>query len=300
MKKVPPGDKLRVEDAVDNIVEALDDIQRGVDGDEKDELIRAKAKAKSIMASLKSTADDMDPMSLLECAQELSNYLGSMMNMSMDWAKQQGSQGPLTDRSRAALSLDDLLKQIENTEVEDNKVNTESLDSLMASLNDLNQPEWVKAAQAKQGTFEDVVAQVAQEVKRSVEKYKGTAETKAIADALQELASAARAGKRQQMLMAGRAVAAHIIQFIKQLQALAERVAQKNPMYQDKLIRFTHALRNFGTQMKIMLSVKASSIEKDADADESLASITRSLGQVMTEALTTIEIVKVTILKEPL
>eukprot|EP01120_Amphizonella_sp_Union-15-10_P015102 TRINITY_DN7654_c0_g1_i4.p1 TRINITY_DN7654_c0_g1~~TRINITY_DN7654_c0_g1_i4.p1 ORF type:complete len:653 (-),score=205.77 TRINITY_DN7654_c0_g1_i4:90-2048(-) len=299
IKKTPPTDKLVVEDLADHIGEQLDNVLQAIDSEEKDELIRAKAKAKSIMASIKATADDMDPMSLLECAQDLSGYLGSMMNLSMDWAKNQANEGPLTDKARAALDLDDLLRQIENTKVDDAPVNTESLDALLASLNELNEPS-APVPQVVTGTFEDVVAEVAIEVKKSVVKHKGNKESKDVADALQELANAARAGKRQQMIVSGRAISAHIQQFIKQLKDLSDRVASKNPMYQDRLIRYTHTLKNYATQMKIMISVKASSIERDADADESLASITRGLGQMMTEALNTTEIVKVTILKEPL
>jgi len=50
--------------------------------------------------------------------------------------------------------------------------------------------------------------------------------------------------------------------------------------------------------LKILTSVKASSIDLDKDTDESLNSITRSIGKVITEGLTQMEIVKKTIFKE--
>ena len=45
-------------------------------------------------------------------------------------------------------------------------------------------------------------------------------------------------------------------------------------------MRSATGLRTFGTQLKILCSVKAASIETNKDNDESLASLTRNLGEV--------------------
>ena len=99
------------------------------------------------------------------------------------------------------------------------------------------------------------------------------------------------------MLIASRAVSAHLLQVIKEINDTIAQMGSKNPKEQDRLPRAAQALRNYGTQLKILTSVKAASIEKDNDADESLLSITRGLGNVLAEAIFTMDTVKITVLK---
>jgi len=54
---------------------------------------------------------------------------------------------------------------------------------------------------------------------------------------------------------------------------------------QDQLLKCAQALRNYGTQLKILASVKAASIEESRDTDESLSTLTRNLGEAVQVAL---------------
>lgn len=293
LKSTDPSDKPAIENNTDKVEDKLRDILDDLGADDVDDLIRSKARAKQIMASLRDASEDLDALSLLEAADELSRRMAEMMDIGVNWAR---GQEPTSDRSRAALNMDRLLAQIENTPTDSKYSTNESLDSIVSSLSDLTfdtNPE-----PASEGVFERAIEEVAQNVKKAVNEHHGILEARNIAETLAILAQAARKGERQKMIMAGRTLSTQIQEFIKVLLALANRVAAKNPMYQDRLIKFANALRNYATQMKILISVKAASIEKDADADESLASITRSLGHMITDAVTTMDIVKVTILKE--
>jgi len=174
-------------------------------------------------------------------------------------------------------ALDDILKQINNIQAEDFK-------------------SFEEQASTPLGAFERAIAEVALNVKRSIQVPYTLEQAKALSEELAKLAAAAKSGKRQEMIMAGRNIADLIKALVKQLLELAKQVASKDPIYQDKLITLAHALQNYSTQLKIMISVRASS-DQDRDAEESLASITRSLGNALTEAISTASIVKTAILK---
>jgi len=82
---------------------------------------------------------------------------------------------------------------------------------------------------------------------------------------------------------------------------MADEMPNNNPrekQRQNNLIRAYQGLRNYSTQLKILTSVKASSIHTDKDTDETLNSITRSIGKVITDGLSEMEIVRKTILKK--
>ena len=50
------------------------------------------------------------------------------------------------------------------------------------------------------------------------------------------------------------------------------------------------ALKNFGTQVKILTSVKAASDLDESDSDDQIISVIKSLGKTTTDALASIEI----------
>ena len=51
------------------------------------------------------------------------------------------------------------------------------------------------------------------------------------------------------------------------------------------------ALKNFGTQVKILTAVKAASDLDESDSDDQIVSVIKSLGKTTTDALASIEIV---------
>jgi len=122
-----------------------------------------------------------------------------------------------------------------------------------------------------------------------------------LANELYNLSAAARNGDRQAMLLASKAASANILLFCKKLSELAARIPCTNAQQkkeQDRLYNCIQALKNYSTHLKILTSVKASSIHLDKDNDESLFSLTTALGNVFTDALTAMDVTKRTILKE--
>jgi hypothetical protein len=123
----------------------------------------------------------------------------------------------LSDKARTALDIDALLSSIENQTA--SEPNVESIDKLLGSLQSLTQAiKPVPAQPAEPQKFEDVVDHVAQAIRTKVDeteiKYQ---EATNVADALTALATAARNGQRQPMMVAGRAVATHIAAIEKEL-----------------------------------------------------------------------------------
>jgi len=105
---------------------------------------------------------------------------------------------------------------------------------------------------------------------------------------LANLARAARSGNKQDMLLAAKQASVFIIAFCKQLEILSKQIPGRNiaeKKEQDNLFRYQQALRNYGTQLKILSSVKAASIEDSKDTDASLTTLTRNLGDVVQASL---------------
>jgi len=152
---------------------------------------------------------------------------------------------------------------------------------------------------ATSSPFEEVVEQVARTIAEKVKSVKSE-EADDVSKHLANLASAARSGKRQEVLSEGREVAQSIKKFSEMLRACANQIPKTNPhflTYQDQLIRGAQSLDNLSTQLRILTSVKAASVEKDKDTDATLNTIVQSVGAVIGEGLTTIDITRATILK---
>ena len=99
------------------------------------------------------------------------------------------------------------------------------------------------------------------------------------------------------MLIASKAIDAHVKAFCKKLQLLNQKIPGENARQKrekERIHRSMQALKNYGMQLKILTSVKAASIDSDKDTDESLSSLTNSMGEIFQDALTAIDIVQKT------
>jgi len=262
----------------------LTNLEQQLKSNVKDDILNNRAKVKTNIANLKQTSNDQNSNGVVTSAAELDKNVKNMVSGASTIAK-------TYTKPNQSLQVNNLLNQIEKKQIQEIKQDSvpQLIDSIKKSVIPKQEPK----------TFEDVVDKVAQDIRDKVAttelKY---AEAGNVADALTQLATAARKGQRQQMLVAGRSVATHVATIEAELRALAQRVGNKNPIVQDKLIRFAQALRNYSTQLKILTSVKAASIEQNTDSDATLSSITKSLGNVLTESLSTIDVAKINILKE--
>jgi hypothetical protein len=299
-----------------NIGSALNDLVGTLGGDRVDDVAKARGKAAALAARMKELMEAGDINGMMLVAQELADYLRGMMDDAGNLARLQRG-GNLSEQASAALALDDLLRQIESNNVTSGsgvratcyipnlfpslthlvfEQDLANIGSLLDSLGKLAANEAPKDAP---NTFEAVLEEAADTIAEAVREAKtDNTASLGVVDELKRLAAAARAGQRQAMLISSRAVAAHITSVTQQMQDVIKKMGQKNPKEQERLHKASQALRNYATQLKILTSVKAASIEKDADSDESLFSVTRGLGYVLGEAVGVLDIVKITVLKE--
>jgi len=105
-----------------------------------------------------------------------------------------------------------------------------------------------------------------------------------VAVELAHLASAARGGEKQKLLLSAKATSAQLQAFAKEITDLANRIPGKTPRerdLQEHLLRSAAGLKNYSMHLKILASVKAASIEESRDTDESLSTIARDVGDIM-------------------
>eukprot|EP01126_Amoeba_proteus_P047236 TRINITY_DN5382_c0_g1_i14.p1 TRINITY_DN5382_c0_g1~~TRINITY_DN5382_c0_g1_i14.p1 ORF type:complete len:356 (+),score=70.72 TRINITY_DN5382_c0_g1_i14:2306-3373(+) len=146
--------------------------------------------------------------------------------------------------------------------------------------------------------FEDVVEHVAGVIHTMANEC-SCEPAKDIGFHLTQIAKSARVGNKQGMLQEARAASTKINELCKLLRSRAAS-SPKNPqerVIQDRMIRAAQALQNFAMQLKILTSVKASSVDVDKDTDESLSSIVRGIGKAIQEGLISVEISDRTISK---
>jgi hypothetical protein len=285
------------------ISDALQGLVAGIGADKLDELARNAGCVAPNAAKLRdSIGDGMDINGFMNLAQQLGVELSSLLGFANDLARSQKGSGKLSEDASAALALDDLLRQMESqTAPAAGSATLADLNSLLDQLNKLDKasaaPAGPPAGQEK--TFDAVLERAAETIQTAVrESQMDNAVSEGIVSELRKLAAAARGGQRQAMLLSSRAIAANVQSLVTEISSVLGKMGAKNPKEQDRLIRNSQALRNFATQLKILTSVKAASIDKDNDSDESLFSVTRGLGKVVAESIGSLDTVKITVLKE--
>jgi len=247
--------------------------------------------------------DDLDLGDLLDTANSLADLMRGMIGETTCVAENLGSNTDmLTDAARSAFDLNNLLRDIEFGQfdsMEDAQMMSEHVSALRGGNDEfLSLDPPMSLAEAT--SFEDITAAVAFNIKRQCdEQAENISKTGAnVAQELANLSRAARNGNRQQMLLSAKAASAHIGAFSKEILALAQQIPAKNAherSFQDHLIKCSQGLSNYSTQLKILTSVKAASIEETRDTDEALSTIAIDLGDIISQALTTMSITNQTV-----
>eukprot|EP01123_Difflugia_compressa_P010123 TRINITY_DN3607_c0_g1_i1.p1 TRINITY_DN3607_c0_g1~~TRINITY_DN3607_c0_g1_i1.p1 ORF type:complete len:1066 (-),score=312.92 TRINITY_DN3607_c0_g1_i1:83-2947(-) len=281
LRRVDPTDQRALRNLLDQIPDRMDDWQDRFRNTDKDDAIEAIAKTNNILATMGSLDEnDMDLGDLLGTAGELSNLMRGLIGDTSGIARKLGTNpSNLTAAAKAALDLDNFLKKLEGEEEEVLKPIELPETPLFAPHSD-EYFEEISLSSAK--TFDQVLAAVANEMHQAAKNL--SAEADSLAKELASLAKAARSGNKQDMLVAAKAASAFVIAFCKQLDILAQKIPGRNNAErreQDNLYRYQQALRNYGTQLKILSSVKAASIEDSKDTDASLTTLTKNLGEVV-------------------
>lgn len=272
------------------ISDALSGLVTSIGADKLDEVARAAGRVAPNASKLRDTiGDNMDINGFLNLAQQLGDELAGLLGFASDLARSQKGAANLSEDAAAALALDDLLRQMESQTVPGGAsgATLTDLNSLLDQLNKLgadSAPAGPPPGEEK--TFDAVLERAAETIQTAVrEAQMDNAVSEGIVAELRKLAVAARSGQRQAMLLSSRAIAANVSSLVSEIQSVLGKMGPKNPKEQDRLIRNSQALRNFATQLKILTSVKAASIDKDNDSDESLFSVTRGLGKVVADAI---------------
>jgi len=301
LRRINPADAHRIKNLMDEIPDRVDNWLDDFRGDTKDDALKAAARLGNLMASLGNIGDeDSDLGDLLATAGQLSDLLRGLIGNTGDTARKLSmTERELTPAAQAALNLDRLLKEIQGGDTD----KARDLPKTQEVAVDLPAPKWtpasetmfdnIKLSQAR--TFDEVAAAIAREIHELSKKISQDGDN--LAMELANLARAARSGNKQAMLLAAKACSAHILAFCKQINDVANKMpakSQHEKKDQDQLRKCAQALRNYGTQLKILTSVKAASIEESRDTDESLSSLTRNLGDAVQVALKGMIAVEVT------
>eukprot|EP01130_Rhizamoeba_saxonica_P010949 TRINITY_DN4525_c0_g1_i1.p1 TRINITY_DN4525_c0_g1~~TRINITY_DN4525_c0_g1_i1.p1 ORF type:complete len:2789 (-),score=1037.32 TRINITY_DN4525_c0_g1_i1:18-8384(-) len=292
------------------VLDVLDDLALNLDG-VNGNFIADQAKANNIMAGLNLFGKNLGLDELLNNASDLADLLANLTSNAKVQARDIGKSGTtLTGAAQAALNLDDLLSNLENSASTPRDIGeVGDMGSLYSALSNLANPKPSTPRKVAEPvhveenpeTFEDMIDKVAHDIEVQMEAIDSEIqEGSDIAIELRKLAKFARDGERQSMIISGRTCAAQLMAFTKRIRITADAIPGANTrqkMEQDNLYRAIQALRNMGTQMKILTSVKAASVEDDKDTDETLMNITSNIGRLVTDSLTHCDTAEKTIIK---
>jgi len=238
---------------------------------------------------------EMDLGDLLNAAGELSDLMRGMVGSTASVAQELGcSEQPLTEAARNALELGGLLNNLSNVgwSAPASSI-SEQVRGKMDAMRPASSSSPFDNAPAvsldKARSFEDIAQAVAYNIhqqNKSMDFQSKTGENVAVE--LANLASAARGGDKQKLLLSAKAASTQIQAFAKELTELANKIPGKTPRereLQEHLLRCAQGLKNYSMHLKILSSVKAASIEQSRDTDESLSTIARDLGDIITQSL---------------
>jgi len=293
--------ELAIKKKTNELLKTLDNVLDDIKSSTKDNVIKACAKGNNLLGKINSNNGKVDLSHLLKTATNLSDHLKNMTKNTQHFAREVGRNSvSLSGAAQAALEMDRLLQSLEGDgKTSDTFITAPSSTSLLGYDHSEDIPRPIIE---NPKTFEEVVDKVARDILVQNDNLtEKSVESTNVAKELFNLSTAARNGDRHAMLLSSKAISTNIAVFCKTLNTLASRIPgttfiQKKE--QERLQNCIQALKNFSVQMKILTSVKAASIDTDKDVDESLFSLTTSLGNVFTEALRAMDVTKKSILRE--
>uniref|UniRef100_A0A6B2KX37 Vinculin n=1 Tax=Arcella intermedia TaxID=1963864 RepID=A0A6B2KX37_9EUKA len=315
LRRLNPADTKGLFFVMDAIPYQMDEQLDTLRNTSGDDVKKALAKAKNWEATLNVADDELPDLGdLLGTAGNLRNLMRGLVGDTSSLAREIGANSKdLTQAAKAALEMDKYLMDLETAysfdddakkpkpaptpapkaEVKAVVAPPPSAVGLGVLSNELF--EEISISQAK--TFDQVMAAVASDIHKTAQTSNKEADN--IASELAKLAKAARSGSKQEMLVAARAAAAFINAYCQQLSDTAKRIPNRNhaeKKEQDNLIRYQQALRNFGTQLKILSSVKATSLDSSSETDDTLITLSMNLGDVLKASMASLTTVNSVIL----
>jgi len=278
---------------LDQIPARIDDFNNSIRNTEADDLRRAQAKANNLLATLGAIDDDdMDLGDLLTTAGHLRDLMRGLIGSTSNVARQIGvDDKDLTPAARAALEMDELIRRLENGENPRQRnagapIQQQPISPGAYSSGGRNDHIFENISLKTAKTFDEVLAAVAKEMHDAAQGMSEEADNLAVE--LAKLAKAARGGNKQDLLVSAKAAAAYMTAFSRQIENLASKIPGRNfaeRKEQDNLMRYKLGIANYATQLKILSSVKAASIEDTRDTDATLKTLTLNLGDVIQASL---------------
>jgi len=279
----------------DAVTDCIDALRK----DAHDNLITATAGALNESDVLTTYGKQLNPQEVSQIADNLSTHSKNLMAAADDVSKDIGRSQttPTVKPAQSPVSMPSAVQAIAQTPHQQKPQPV--LDVVIADIQGIAYPKPApkvvkpppvvkKAPQS----FEDVVDNVAEDISAKAREVE-CAVAGDIGTHLANLARYARSGDRQSMLQEARAAALKIAELCKMLRDYAQRIPGKThqeKVIQDRLIRAAQSLSNYATQLKILTSVKAASLDRDKDTDESLTSIVTGIGKQIDEGLTSLDI----------
>jgi len=210
----------------------------------------------------------------------------------------------LTDRAKAALDLDRLLNDLDNSSKPSTPTQTQSVEDLLASLSELagagagsKSAKQPPPSQPTQLTTQ--ISGVAKEIKAktansgSLEGTQLHSLSQNLASDLQKFADADSGNSRSDLIVIAKSVSAHIVGLSNELSRLAKLCT--DPKIQDKLYQSSQVLRNYATQLKIMASVRAASQKTHGDSTtDQLVILAKNLSSIVGDATNAVSVMKQT------
>ncbi|XP_049848358.1 uncharacterized protein LOC126314426 [Schistocerca gregaria] len=145
--------------------------------------------------------------------------------------------------------------------------------------------------EAKPQDFSDSLNSIVLDISKSIQNYDRPIDSNhamnsiGIANYLHELAEASRQGNSKDMHEKVALISSNLDNLIQEIDDVARRLEKVHSAEHARLVQLRMALQNYKVQLRILVSVKAISIEKNADTDESILSITRLIGEKLNESL---------------
>jgi len=289
VRRLDPTKAQEVRNVLDQIPVHIDDFNNAIRNTEADDLRKAAAKAANLLATLGVIDEnDMDLGDLLGTASTLRDLMRGLIGDTSGIARQlAANESDLSPAAKAALEMDLLIRKLESGDYRGpvrphQQPVTHKGDYVSKANEEIFENISIKNAK----TFDQVLAAVAKEMHEAAKNMSEEADNLAIE--LAKLARAARGGSKQEVLVAAKAAAAYINAFCRQIEILANKIPGRNfaeKKEQDNLLRNRLALTNYATQLKILSSVKAASIEESRDTDATLTTLTMNLGDVIQASL---------------
>ena len=277
------NDPSKVGEAADNLSKTLRELEEAAEGtDINQDIALAAAQKDDLLRALKgplSGANKLDMDALLKMAKDLSDSLGGMVGKVEDDVKRQGGGAD-------ALSALELLRELERKASEPIREKVEKKEEKKEEKK-VEKPKKARAqpaAPAANAGFHERVKHVAEVIDVVADDAEDAAlmsSAQGLSATLVQLADAAQRGDRMGILQNTKDAVANINKLVLVFKDIAESITDRK--MKDRMVWLSSMMKDVGTNLKILCSVKAAS--GGPDNDDQIISVITSVKNIFTEGL---------------